>query len=218
MNTAKESSGKAMGHIKLLYALSIIAIVLSAIAIILLLMVIKRVSSRPSGKGRAQEPQPKPSGQSTKTTTLQNDIFSIRTALAKTSKQISDLQTEVAALKERQQQATPQPTYANQRKQDTTPKIQTRTVYFEETKNGCFKNESDTEDSYSNYVCKITGNDAIFEPINKLEKLKSSGHLKDAATLIGDKDRARDAEIKPGKAVKEGSRWRITEKAVVRFK
>ena len=145
---------------------------------------------------------------------LQKEANENKTLLLLLKKEVTALEAEKG-----QRQATAQPTYANQRKPNTPQKIPTKTVYFEETMNGRFENPSDTiDEGYSNYICKITGDTAIFEPIKNLERLKSADHLKEAVRFEGDKDRARDAEIKPGKAVKEGSRWRITEKAVVRFK
>lgn len=160
-------------------------------------------------------------------TQLQDELLSIKNQLKEASVTLASLRAEVTRLKtaarepqRHAQQQTPPPIDRNPRKTDSTPKPPTKTVYFEETRNGRFENASETEeDGYSNYVCHIAGDTAVFEPINNLERLKSADHIMEAVTFTGDKATAREAVIiSPGKAERDGSGWRITKKAEVRFK
>ncbi|GEM_PF-5882089 len=237
--TAIDNLGEKYKGSEIIKIMAILAIVFSVISIAISVILSRKRSDQNNDaltesdiRGRAGVPgntnrlQQNSRHNPAATTQLQNELLSIRKQLSETSDKLALLQTEVTRLKtatrEPQRQAqrqAPPPIDSNPRRTDNAPKTPTKTVYFEQTRNGRFENPSDVEEKgYSNYVCETAGDTAIFSPIKNMEKLRSAEHLQEAVRFEGDKDGARDAEITPGKAARDGSGWRITEKAVVRFK
>lgn len=236
LEKANEKLKDEFGFIKIM---AILAIVFSVISIAISVILSRKRSDQNNDaltesdiRGRAGNPgntnrlQQNSRHTSAATTQLQNELSGIRKQLSETSNKLALLQTEVTRLKtatrepqRHAQRQAPPPIDSNPRRTDNAPKTPTKTVYFEQTRNGRFENPSDVEEKgYSNYVCETAGDTAIFRPIKNMEKLRSAEHLQEAVRFEGDKDGARDAEITPGKAERDGSGWRITEKAVVRFK
>ena len=227
--TAIDNLGEKYKGSEIIKIMAILAIVFSVISIAISVILSRKRSDQNNDaltesdiRGRAGNPgntnrlQQNSRHTSAATTQLQNELSGIRKQLSETSNKLALLQTEVTRHAQRQ---APPPIDSNPRRTDNAPKTPTKTVYFEQTRNGRFENPSDVEEKgYSNYVCETAGDTAIFSPIKNMEKLRSAEHLQEAVRFEGDKDGARDAEITPGKAARDGSGWRITEKAVVRFK